>query len=554
MCAKYQKYAIALIASIFILSIISSITLQPVKAGIPNGNIITSVTGTYGVGGNICFDGAYYYVFYESANNLYYAYATNPLGTWNTKTISSGGGSYIWSVSCGQNTTPTLIAYAVGYCNCNITIYVSSIQGDNIIATIHPSVIHSGITNTMVSLSILDNFYAYGGVAGQLPYPVDANLWILFEWYTSYLGSCGGTYLDVGATYPPSKLIGNVSMAASSLATAGNCDTLPGYIYDNKGLPAVVYDCAPACTHGADNSISETQINKIINQTTYYWTNPVSTPITKDSTGQTIYYNYAFASTMYNGNILAIGDCYFNTIYSYPCNGFNIIDYWSFNILDQNWTEISSHIAGTLSARSLLLNTDSNTGITRVYYYNSSSIQYFYPVNETGSTVHIGYLSSGNTMNGITVNQYSQAQNYYYAYTVSSTSPALLYWASYTTQPSTVTTVTGVIYSTVIVSPALSKCTNTNSCVTNQFSSFLTILLPSIIITALMLYFPYKMGIKDERVYIFIFMMIISGIGFLSAGGAFGNNGIPWYIPIFTDIVGFMLIISFRNNNSGDSM
>jgi len=115
------------------------------------------------------------------------------------------------------------------------------------------------------------------------------------------------------------------------------------------------------------------------------------------------------------------------------------------------------------------------------------------------------------------------------------------------------TTVTRTLYSTHLVAPSLSKCTDTNSCVTNQSSQFLTVLLPSIIIIALLEYFPYKMGIKDERVYVFIFMMIISGIGFLSSLGGFGNNGLPWYIPIFCDIVGFMLILSFKGNN-GDGM
>lgn len=552
MALVWNKSSLIIIA-IFAISIICiSSNAQPAKAGIPNGNIITSVTGTYAVGGNICFDGAFYYVFYESATNLYYAYATNPLGTWNTKTISSGGGSYMWSVSCGQNTIPTIIAYAVSSCTCNITIFISSIQGGNIVATTQPSHIYSGVTNTMISFSILDNFYAYGGVPGQAPYPVDALLWILFEYETTNIGNCGVTELKIGGTYPPSRLIGNVSMATSTLDYAGNCNTLPGYIYDNKGLPAVVYDCAPICTYGADNSISETQINKIINQTTYYWDTPISTPITKDYTGQAIYYDYTFASNIYNGNILAIGECYISSIYSYPCNGFNIIDYWSFNLLDQNWTEISSHIAGTLSARSLLLNTDSNTGITRVYYYNSSSIQYFYPVNETGSTIHVGYLSAGNTINGITINQYSQAQNYYYAYTVSSTSPALLEWASYTTQPQPLTqTKTSVIFTTVIITPTLSKCTNTNSCTTNQFSQFMVILLPSIIFLAIGEYFTFKLGVKDERVYILVFMFVISAVGFLSALGGFGNNGIPWYIPIFSDIVGFMLILTFKGNSGG---
>lgn len=545
MCAKYQKYAIALIASIFILSIISSITLQPVKAGIPNGNIITSVTGTYGVGGNICFDGAYYYVLYQTGTySLNYAYATNPLGTWSIKTISTNSVSgYTWYISCGVNSIPTLIVYSLANCNVNSgcsTTYVNitSIHGGNIGNTNAAFKVTGYYYNSIGITGIVDNFYSY-------PAPKN-EVWIsIITSGEGSSGGCGGSFLYVVGVYPPTS---GTWGAEPGIRLASNaCYNLSSSIYDNNGLPAIVYESGHI---GSANWLNETQMNKVINQTTYYFTSPVSNGITN------YYYTNNFASTYYNGNIMTLNGCY-QTIYSAsPCYSNFIIDYWSFNLLDQNWTKISSNIAGSLlhSTNGFYLNTDINTGIVRAYYYTSSNIDYFYPANETGSTIHIGYTSAGNTIDGMTVNQYSQAQNYYYAYTVSSTTPHQLYWASYTTQPSTVTTVTGVIYSTVIVSPALSKCTNTNSCVTNQFSSFLTILLPSIIITALMLYFPYKMGIKDERVYIFIFMMIISGIGFLSAGGAFGNNGIPWYIPIFVDIIGFMLIISFRNNNSGDSM
>ena len=121
----------------------------------------------------------------------------------------------------------------------------------------------------------------------------------------------------------------------------------------------------------------------------------------------------------------------------------------------------------------------------------------------------------------------------------------------YTPQSNTIITVTSYTYVTVTVTPNLSKCTDTNSCTTNQFSQFMIVLLPSLIIIALLEYFPYKMGVKDERVYVLIFMCAVSAVGFLSALGGFGQNGIPWYIPIFSDIVGFMLIIAFKGNNGG---
>lgn len=112
-------------------------------------------------------------------------------------------------------------------------------------------------------------------------------------------------------------------------------------------------------------------------------------------------------------------------------------------------------------------------------------------------------------------------------------------------------TVTSTTFVTQTIQPSIAKCTDTNSCVTNQFSQFLILLLPSLIIIALFEFITYKIGIKDERVYVLVFMFAISAIGFLSALGAFGTNGIPFYIPIFCDIVGFMLILTFKRNSSG---
>jgi hypothetical protein len=103
--------------------------------------------------------------------------------------------------------------------------------------------------------------------------------------------------------------------------------------------------------------------------------------------------------------------------------------------------------------------------------------------------------------------------------------------------PPGASTVFSTIFVTTTVSNGMNPCTETNSCTTNQFSSFMIILLPSIIMIALAEYATYKVGAKDERIY--------------SSTGAFGQWGIPWYIPVFCDIIGFMLIATFKGNSGG---
>lgn len=107
-------------------------------------------------------------------------------------------------------------------------------------------------------------------------------------------------------------------------------------------------------------------------------------------------------------------------------------------------------------------------------------------------------------------------------------------------------TKTAVIYSTTTINPGLSDPKNAGDAMTNQMSEFLIILLPSLIIIALMIYIPFKMGVRDEKVYVLLFMFAVSGLGFLSAVGAFGQNGIPWYIAVFVDIIGLVILFGSR--------
>lgn len=542
---RKRNITVILLSSALILTIFNSFTIQPAKGGIPNGNPITNVGTSYSFGGNsICFDGAFYYVLYNTETSgtwtFAYAYATNPLGTWTIVPITTGSQQFTYTMTCGLNGALNIISYGLSLCVCSsVTVYITSIRGGVI-----------GNTNTLwskataadgylYSLSMLNNFNTY---------PAPKNLvWIAINYASSQVG-CGLSGLEVVGVYPPNTIQG--AEAGTLLDYNSSCNYMGGQIFDNNGLPAILYNCDNFCAYGGHSNINEIQMNKIINQTTYFWTTPVYT-----SAGFTggQYYDYQFSTTFYNGNMIALGGCYQSSVPTASCYLNYVLDYWSFNLANQTWTKVSSNIAGSLSAGTVLqLTVDEGTGIVRSYYFSTEYIKYFYPLNETGNTVHIGYDSAGNTIESIYPDSPIQANNYYYVYFVSSTNPALLEWASYTTQPIVSSkTFTQVTYTTVTVTPALSKCTNTNSCTTNQFSQFMVVLLPTLIILALMEYFPYKMGIKDERVYIFIFMLVISAVGFLSSLGGFGQNGIPWYIPIFSDIVGFMLIITKRNGNGG---
>ena len=104
-----------------------------------------------------------------------------------------------------------------------------------------------------------------------------------------------------------------------------------------------------------------------------------------------------------------------------------------------------------------------------------------------------------------------------------------------------------MIYQTETIQPNLTSCKNTTACANNQLSGFVALLLPTLVLMAVGCYALLQMGVKDERVYIFMLMMAITGSAFLSSAGGFSIYAIPWYIAIFIDIIGFLLIMVHKN-------
>lgn len=145
-------------------------------------------------------------------------------------------------------------------------------------------------------------------------------------------------------------------------------------------------------------------------------------------------------------------------------------------------------------------------------------------------TAHLpnGYLFTGNNQ-----------QNEFFT-----TSPqAVLSDTYYSGVSGTSQTVTVVVFQTVVINPPASSCTNSADCGANQLGIYIGLGVPSLIIMAVFIYIPYRLDIKDERIYIFMLMLAMTFIGFISNIGAFGNFGIVWYIVIFIDILGVLFII-----------
>jgi len=111
-----------------------------------------------------------------------------------------------------------------------------------------------------------------------------------------------------------------------------------------------------------------------------------------------------------------------------------------------------------------------------------------------------------------------------------------------------ITTITYIVYQTTTINPNLNPCTNATTCSSNQGASFINVLIPALIIIGLFLYIPLQMGVRNDRVLVFCFMMGTTVVGFLSAIGGLGSAGIPWYIVIFTDIIGLLVILGMRTS------
>ena len=105
----------------------------------------------------------------------------------------------------------------------------------------------------------------------------------------------------------------------------------------------------------------------------------------------------------------------------------------------------------------------------------------------------------------------------------------------------TTVTVTVVSYITTIIQPNFKQPNNTNDAISNQATAFIIYILPTLILCFLFIYMIYKSGIRNEKIYAFVFILIIwlaSFVGLLN----FGTNTTFWYIPIFITIIGFIVM------------
>lgn len=184
--------------------------------------------------------------------------------------------------------------------------------------------------------------------------------------------------------------------------------------------------------------------------------------------------------------------------------------------------------------------------------YNSTTISYIYLKNETtSSNHHFIYNTKGDTIGSFAVNEYGlllTGNDQEIIYYVSSTSPHTIKWSSnYLIQTKTITqTVTVHITSTVL--PQLSQCKDSATCGDNQLAAYLSSMIFTVILIAVGVIVLVDLNVHDDRAYVFIVMCMVSISAFIGASGELGANAIPWYVALFVDMIGLVIIGASHGN------
>lgn len=505
-----QTHLMTLLRICVCFAIAALFIIQPAFA--VNGTKITNVTaGTYSFdtksGSSMCYDGTYYYVFWNNNGALTYAYSTSPttLNSWSIVIVSST--HFVFSIYCGniKQSIPNYVAYSIftytGTENVVYSTFTAGTVGQNITAFSNTGSGGAG-TSFLQELGIIIN--TAGGV-------------IIAEDFQQ--GNCNSGNLFAWVSGQP-------GMGLTTLQRNSQCTTIPFQLMNNNGVAYIVWNCTLDSLCQFANPIGSN--NGLTAATTYsngVWNSAISISTIPFGNGMSASFDRA-------GNIYFMGICG-SQVGNPGLSCFNDIqDYY--NTIATSGSTLSFGIgrifgdAGTSNsipnnyAKMVVKN---QSAIPQVLYYSGQNIDYNYPFNETTASPHVLYSSGGDTINTFDVNLIIDQNNYYLPYFVSSTNPNQLKFAASFSQVAPQATVTIQFNNNKTVSDSLA----------NQLAAFMAGLFPAIVIIVLLMYFAKKLGLSDTGMVLW-FIIIVAFITFLGL--------LNIYIGVFVDMISGVGLLS----------